>query len=91
MTPELRARLDDLYEAAGLPSSRTRQVGGDHYLGRPCQPWEIIAAWDLDYWEGNALKYLLRRKPGASRACDLRKAIHYLEHALERAEDATCP
>lgn len=65
-----------------------RQVGGDHYLGKRCQPWDIIADWGLDFWEGNVLKYLLRRKPGTSRAEDLRKAIHYLEHAAARAEQS---
>lgn len=65
--------------------SRSRQAGGDHYLQRAIQPWDIIEAYGLDYWEGNAIKYLLRRKPGTDRAQDLRKAIHYLERCIERA------
>lgn len=77
-------------DPAPMPGAGGRQVGGDHYLGRACQPWDIIDAWDLDFFEGNALKYLLRRKPGALRSEDLRKAIHYLERAAERAEDAEC-
>lgn len=77
--------------ASTLFDASARQVGGDHYLDHGCQPWDIIEDWDLDFWEGNALKYLLRRKPGVSRAEDLRKAIHYLERAAERAEDAQCP
>ena len=68
---------------AGDPS--TYQIGGDHYQGRTMQPWDIIEAWDLDFWEGNALKYLLRRKPGVDRVEDLSKAIHYLEKCVERA------
>ncbi len=63
-----------------------RQVGGDHYLGKPMQPWQIIEAWDLDFFEGSVLKYLLRRKPGVPRAIDLRKAQHYLAKCLEREE-----
>lgn len=66
------------------PRARDRQVGGDHYRGRAMQPWDIIDAWGLDFYEGNALKYLLRRKQGTPREDDLRKAIHYLERALER-------
>jgi len=70
---------------------RAHQVGGAHYLGRAYQPWDIVEDWELDFWEGNALKYILRRKPGIARAEDLRKAIHYLEYALVRAEeDALC-
>ncbi len=63
-----------------------RQVDGDHYLGRAMQPWQIIEAWDLDFFEGSVLKYLLRRKPGVPRAIDLRKAQHYLAKCLEREE-----
>ena len=62
------------------------QVDGDHYLGRAMQPWEIIEAWDLDFFEGSVLKYLLRRKPGVARITDLRKAAHYLDKCLEREE-----
>jgi hypothetical protein len=64
------------------------QVDGDHYKGKAMQPWDIIEAWDLDFFEGSALAYLLRKKPGVSRATDLRKAIHYLEKCVEREEQA---
>ena len=63
-----------------------RQVGGDHYLGKPMQPWDVIDAWGLDFWEGNCLKYLLRRKPGTDRITDLRKARHYLDKCIAREE-----
>ena len=63
-----------------------RQVGGDHYLGRAMQPWDIIEAWDLDFFEGSALAYLLRHKPGTDRVTDLQKAIHYLEKCIAREE-----
>ena len=65
---------------------RERQVGGDHYLGRAMQPWDIIEAWDLDFFEGSALAYLLRHKPGTDRVTDLQKAIHYLEKCIAREE-----
>ena len=62
------------------------QVDGTHYLGKPMQPWDVIEAYDLNFFEGNVLKYLLRRKPGVSRATDLRKAAHYLAKCIEREE-----
>lgn len=63
--------------------STQRQVGGDHYQRSPMQPWQIIEAWELDFWEGNALKYLLRwrYKNGVE---DLRKARHYIDYLIER-------
>lgn len=65
------------------------QIGGTHYLGKPMQPWDVIEAWGLDFWEGNCLKYLLRRKPGTDRITDLRKAQHYLARCIAREEAKT--
>jgi hypothetical protein len=57
------------------------QVGGDHYKKMKLQPWEIIEANNLDFWEGNALKYLLRwRSDKGKPEEDLDKVIHYIEH-----------
>lgn len=61
--------------------SSDKQVGGDHYKKHLIQPWDIIDAYHLDFYEGNALKYLLRTK--GSREEDIKKAIHYLEKILE--------
>lgn len=62
--------------------STNYQVGGDHYRN-PMQPWHIMEAWELDFWEGSALKYLLRwrHKGGVE---DLRKCRHYIEYLIER-------
>lgn len=58
-----------------------KQEGGSHYRGG-MQPWEIINCNKLDFYEGNALKYLLRHR-NKNGAEDIRKAIHYLEAILE--------
>lgn len=59
-----------------------KQVGGDHYENMAIEPWEIIEKNDLNYWEGNIIKYILRhrRKGGVE---DLEKAKHYLDHLIE--------
>lgn len=46
------------------------------------QPVDYIRANNLDFFEGNAIKYITRhrRKNGAE---DIRKAIHYLEMILK--------
>lgn len=61
---------------------KATQVAGTHYQ-RAIQPWDIISEWELDFWEGNVLKYLLRwkHKDGVQ---DLQKAKHYLEYLIER-------
>jgi hypothetical protein len=66
--------------------SLEKQIGGDHYKKMRIQPWEIIDAHNLNYYEGNVLKYLLRRKRGQARVEDLKKAIHYLERLIESLE-----
>lgn len=74
-----------------MDKSTDRQVGGTHYknLG-PYQPWRIIDALDLNFYEGTILKYLIRKK--GNRIEDLEKLIHTAEHYIEvlkrRKEDA---
>jgi len=63
-----------------LSKANDRQVGGTHYQ-KKIQPWDIIDEYSLDFYEGNALKYLLRDKD--DRVEDLKKAMHYLEKRLE--------
>lgn len=60
-----------------------KQIGGSHYTSMPLQPWEIIEKNKLDFWEGNALKYLLRYKQ-KNGAQDLEKAKHYIDYLIER-------
>ena len=65
-----------------------RQVGGTHYLDLGIQPWEVIDANGLNFYEGCALKYLLRRK--GNRVGELQKLIHCIEHEIERIKGARC-
>jgi hypothetical protein len=65
-----------------------KQVGGSHYEQMPMMPFQIIDAFGLDFYGGNALKYLLRagRKPGSTKLEELKKARHYLDEMIQRAE-----
>lgn len=84
--------LDDYFknlnklDFADEPKTREQQVGGSHYRkGGEIQPWDIIKAWELDFWEGNVVKYVLRwkHKDGVQ---DLKKARHYLDYLIEQGE-----
>ena len=57
--------------------SNTIQVGGDHYSKHTIQPIDIIREYGMDFFEGNALKYLLRYKD-KNGVQDLDKAIDYI-------------
>ena len=63
-------------------SALDKQVSGDHYKGCSIQPIEYIHANGLDYFEGNAVKYITRHRKKNGKA-DIEKAIHYLELLLE--------
>lgn len=57
----------------------------EHYRGDGMQPFDVIDAFGLDFYEGNAVKYLLRwrRKGGID---DLHKARHYIDEVIARAQ-----
>ncbi len=57
-------------------------TGPGHYKDKPMQPWDYIIANNLNYLEGNVVKYVSRwRQKGGVE--DLRKAKHYLEKLIE--------
>jgi hypothetical protein len=61
-------------------SALDKQEGGSHYK-LAIQPIEYIAANELDYFQGNVIKYITRHK-GKNGAEDVKKAIHYCELLL---------
>lgn len=67
-------------------AANEKQIDGTHYKDLHIQPWEIIERNNLNFWEGNAIKYILRwrKKAGVN---DLKKAIHYLEKQIEIEEN----
>ena len=60
-----------------------KQVGGDHYKDCKIQPVEYIHANQLDYFEGNVIKYVTRHRTKGEGKKDIEKAIHYAELILE--------
>jgi len=58
------------------------QVGGDHYARNGIQPIEYIMANELDFCEGNVVKYVTRwtYKNGVE---DLLKARQYLDFLIK--------
>lgn len=65
-----------------LKKLRDRQIGGNHYKKHSIQPFDVIIEYNLNFFEGNILKYLLRHreKNGIE---DLKKAQHYLDVLIE--------
>ena len=59
------------------------QQGGNHYQQGTIQPIEYIHANDLNFFEGNAIKYVTRNRRKKSAVEDLKKAIHYIQLQLK--------
>jgi len=57
------------------------QVSGTHYQA-PIQCWDYIIANDLNYLEGNVIKYVTRHRK-KNGMVDLEKAHHYLTKLIE--------
>ena len=62
---------------------RNYQVWWNYYTKHKIQPWDIIEEYNLDFFEWNVLKYLLRYKD-KNGVEDLKKAKHYLEKVIDR-------
>jgi len=72
----------DLFKSTTYDSLE-KQVGGKHYQNMKIQPAHFINENNLEFAEGNAIKYICRHK-SKGKAKDIEKAIHYLEMILER-------
>jgi Protein of unknwon function (DUF3310) len=60
-----------------------RQVGGTHYNSHAIQPFDVIVAYGMDFFEGSAVKYLMRYKD-KNGVEDLEKARHYIDILIAR-------
>ena len=58
------------------------QVAGTHYSSADLQHWDIVNMYNLDYFQGQITKYIMRwkLKNGVE---DLRKARHFLDKYIE--------
>jgi len=59
------------------------QVGGNHYKDMKIQPSEFINKNELQFAEGNAIKYICRHGSKGQKQ-DLEKAKHYIDMIIER-------
>ena len=69
-------------------TAKDKQVGGDHYKNLKIQPVEYIMANNLNYCEGNVIKYVTRYKQKGG-IIDLEKAKHYIDLLIQEVQDGT--
>jgi len=76
-----------IYEGMGITKrDPSKQIGGDHYSKHRIQPIDIIDEYSLNFFEGNALKYILRYKE-KNGIEDLEKAKDYIDMIIERYKE----
>lgn len=66
---------------------------GKHYRTKSdLEAKHVIAAWDLDFYLGNVIKYIgrLGEKEGVSEEEDLLKCRDYIDLKLERIRHKSC-
>lgn len=68
-----------------MTTALDHQVGGEHYKAQTIQPIQYIMENELDFCEGNIVKYVTRWKFKGGLQ-DLKKARHYLDFLIERQE-----
>lgn len=63
-----------------------------HYTkGRKFEPIEVIDDWELDYYTGNALKYISRAGRKDDLIVDLEKAVWYLQRRIKIEKEQRDP
>ena len=62
-------------------------VPPEHYTTESgMQPFDVIDAYNMGFYDGNALKYLLRAGKKGSMLDDLKKSLHYIQETIIRWE-----
>jgi len=77
-----RRAEEEIISKQKSPKATDKQVGGDHYKDCVIQPVDYILKNNLDFLEGNVVKYITRHKK-KNGIEDIRKVIHYAELILE--------
>lgn len=64
-----------------MSEANKRQVGGEHYRSK-MQHWDIVVEHELNYFEAQILRYVMRARKKAGLQ-DLQKAAHFIEKYME--------
>ena len=65
---------------------RTFNVGTSNYSDHTIQPWSIWLDWNLNPWDADIVKRVLRSKIGTPRKEDYEKIIHVAQERIRQIE-----
>jgi hypothetical protein len=59
----------------------------EHYNQGKIEVIDAIDAWDLNFSEGNVIKYVTRHRHKGNQVEDLKKALWYIERLIKNIEE----
>jgi hypothetical protein len=66
---------------------RSFNIGNSDYSRHVIQPWSIWIDWNLNAWDADIVKRVLRTKQGESRESDYEKIIHDCKERLRQLKE----
>ena len=85
-TVEISKELYERLDLLGLLDTdlRGHNVGASDYSQHVIQPWSIWIDWDLNPWDADIVKRVLRNKAGTPREEDYEKIIHISQERIRQ-------
>lgn len=65
---------------------RTYNIGASNYSDYSIQPWDIWLEYDLNPWDADIIKRVLRTKSTDSRKLDYEKIIHVCQERIRQID-----
>lgn len=65
---------------------RSYNVGNSNYAKHKIQPWDIWLEYNLNPWDADIIKRVLRHKEGDSRKMDYEKIIHICQERIRQLD-----
>lgn len=65
---------------------RTYNVGASNYSEHSIQPWDIWLEYQLNPWDADIIKRVLRKKSTDSRKLDYEKIIHVCQERIRQLD-----
>lgn len=81
--------IDQLKRLGIIDTTGTREnnIGNSDYSKHIIQPWSIWIDWNLNPWDADIIKRVLRTKEGEDRIMDYNKIIHICEERIRQLEN----
>lgn len=71
----------------GSDTTRSYNVGTSNYSAHIIQPWSVWLDWNLNPWDADIIKRVLRTKQGSSRKEDYEKICHICQECIRQIEN----